>query len=67
MLLFSCLVSGPIAQLGEHLPCKQEVAGSTPAGSTIEDRLYRNVGVFGNFTAANLSKRKNSGLVSIAK
>jgi antitoxin component of MazEF toxin-antitoxin module len=26
---------GALAQLGEHLPCKQEVAGSIPAGSTI--------------------------------
>lgn len=27
-------VSGAIAQMGERLPCKQEVAGSIPAGST---------------------------------
>lgn len=26
---------GLLAQLGERLPCKQEVAGSNPAGSTI--------------------------------
>ena len=26
---------GPIAQTGERLPCKQDVVGSTPAGSTI--------------------------------
>ena len=26
---------GAVAQLGERLPCKQEVAGSTPARSTI--------------------------------
>ena len=26
--------SGAIAQLGERLPCTQEVAGSTPVGST---------------------------------
>ena len=25
---------GPVAQLGEHLPCKQEVVGSTPIRST---------------------------------
>ena len=25
---------GAIAQLGERLPCKQEVEGSTPSGST---------------------------------
>ena len=27
--------SGAIAQLGERLPCKQEVSGSIPLGSTI--------------------------------
>ena len=27
--------SGPVAQSGERLPCKQEAAGSIPAGSTI--------------------------------
>ena len=26
---------GPVAQLGEHLPCKQEVRGSSPLRSTI--------------------------------
>lgn len=26
--------AGGVAQLGEHLPCKQEVAGSTPVAST---------------------------------
>lgn len=26
---------GPIAQLGERLPCKQEVSGSIPLGSTL--------------------------------
>jgi hypothetical protein len=26
---------GDVAQLGEHLPCKQEVGGSTPLISTI--------------------------------
>src|SRR5699024_7734200 len=31
----SCLVGG-LAQLGEHLPYKQGVAGSSPASSTIE-------------------------------
>ena len=33
--------SGAIAQLGERLLCKQEVAGSIPAGSTnLVSRLY---------------------------
>ena len=31
------ILYGPIAQLGEHLPCKQEVAGSNLAGSTTTD------------------------------
>lgn len=26
---------GPLAQIGERLPCKQEAAGAEPAGSTI--------------------------------
>ena len=29
-------IEGDIAQLGERLPCKQEVAGSNPTISTIE-------------------------------
>ncbi len=28
---------GAIAQLGERLPCKQEVSGSIPLGSTINN------------------------------
>ena len=31
------LQSGGIAQMGERLPCKQEVAGSIPAVSTKQD------------------------------
>lgn len=27
-------LDGAVAQLGEHLPCKQEVTGSMPVGST---------------------------------
>ncbi len=27
-------ISGAVAQLGEHLLCKQEVVGSIPSGST---------------------------------
>ena len=30
---------GAIAQLGERLPCTQEVAGSTPVGSTSAPRM----------------------------
>ena len=30
-----CLVFGGVAQLGEHLPCKQGVMGSNPIISTI--------------------------------
>ena len=38
-LLFSAYIegSGAIAQLGERLLCKQEVAGSIPAGSITTD------------------------------
>ena len=36
-LHFSLYISyGALAHLGERLPCKQEVAGSSPAGSTKE-------------------------------
>lgn len=28
------VVNGGVAQMGEHLPCKQGVAGSSPATST---------------------------------
>ncbi len=31
---------GAIAQLGERLPCKQEVSGSIPLGSTIYGVLF---------------------------
>ena len=31
---------GPVAQLGEHLPCKQRVAGSTPVRSTINKKAH---------------------------
>ena len=41
---------GALAQLGERLLCKQEVAGSSPAGSTnlnpISSKLRRNVTLF---------------------
>lgn len=36
--LLRSLCAGALAQLGEHLPCKQEAAGSIPAGST---KLHR--------------------------
>ena len=34
------LFQGDVAQLGEHLPCKQEVSGSTPLISTIMNPAY---------------------------
>jgi hypothetical protein len=35
-------MSGAIAQLGEHLLCKQGVVGSIPTGSTnLSQRMYR--------------------------
>ena len=39
--LLVTVYSGAIAQLGERLLCKQGVAGSIPAGSTIPDALDR--------------------------
>ena len=38
-LPFLISVHGAIAQLGEHLLCKQGVVGSIPTGSTSEARL----------------------------
>ena len=36
MIIFnSPIENGPIAQLGEHLPYKQGVTGSSPVGTTI--------------------------------
>ena len=32
-------VFGAVAQLGERLPCTQEVSGSIPLGSTITDSV----------------------------
>lgn len=31
-----CLDYGVVVQMGEHLPCKQRVAGSSPASSTTQ-------------------------------
>jgi hypothetical protein len=33
-------IQGSIAQLGERLPCKQEVSGSIPLGSTSSKKRY---------------------------
>ena len=35
---YGYLVNGLVAQLGEHLSCKQKVEGSTPFESTNKDR-----------------------------
>ena len=46
LFTFLYISYGALAHLGERLPCKQEVAGSSPAGSTKEkfsigsSRLY---------------------------
>ena len=39
---------GAIAQLGERLPCTQEVGGSIPPGSTISGGLAWNQKFFNN-------------------
>ena len=36
LFTFLYISYGALAHLGERLPCKQEVAGSSPAGSTKE-------------------------------
>ena len=51
LLLFNCQASikpeseytlyGGVAQLGEHLPCKQGVKGSNPFISTIKERSLK--------------------------
>ena len=33
--------SGAVAQLGEHLVCNQEVTGSSPVSSTIQQRTQK--------------------------
>ena len=37
LFTFLYISYGALAHLGERLPCKQEVAGSSPAGSTKEE------------------------------
>ncbi len=44
------MVSGAIAQLGERLPCTQEVGGSIPPGST---KFNRSVASEHSFVASN--------------
>ncbi len=38
------LICGVLAQLGEHLPYKQRVIGSSPIGPTITDNLALPIG-----------------------
>jgi hypothetical protein len=49
--------SGAIAQLGEHLLCKQGVVGSIPTGSTIE--LYVGANLFAKSVAAKAAPTSN--------
>ena len=48
---------GAIAQLGEHLLCKQRVGGSIPPGSTIE--LYVGANLFAKRIAAKAAPTSN--------
>ena len=50
--------SGGLAQLGERLPCKQEVSGSIPLISTTKERLTE---------VANERKNVRSFIESLAK
>ena len=40
-------ISGILAQLGEHLPYKQRVIGSSPIGPTFKENLVRRYGSIG--------------------
>ena len=41
------IVDGVLAQLGEHLPYKQRVIGSSPIGPTFKENLVRRYGSIG--------------------
>ena len=41
------VVYGILAQLGEHLPYKQRVIGSSPIGPTFKENLVRRYGSIG--------------------
>ena len=41
--LYSCVPSGAVAQLGEHLLCKQGVTGSIPVRSTCRRQSFREI------------------------
>ena len=41
------LINGILAQLGEHLPYKQRVIGSSPIGPTFKENLVRRYGSIG--------------------
>ena len=47
-----CVGNGAIAQLGEHLLCKQGVVGSIPTGSTKPERTARMDGTPGRCCGA---------------
>ena len=59
--------SGGVAQLGEHLPCKQGVSGSNPLISTInKKKAPRNQKIFwGNKRWAYSSGGKSARLISV--
>ena len=50
-------IYGGLAQLGERLPCKQEVTGSIPVISTIEIRLKHS-----KFECFNLTSKEVGNL-----
>ena len=62
-------IDGDIAQLGERLPCKQEVSGSNPLVPTNENQTVAEMQlsdfyvcysrVFQRFSAAGLSRKSN--------
>ena len=59
--------SGALAQLGEHLPCKQKVVGSNPTGSTfavlaqLGEHLFYTQGAAGSSPANGTRFRSTTG------
>ncbi len=57
--------NGALAQLGERLPCTQEVSGSIPLGSTIKDNQNKDPGYLAQLARAFGSYPKGRGFDSL--
>ena len=68
------VTSGIIAQLGEHLPYKQGVTGSSPVGPISQDKLFklamlcmRNVTATSSQDAQNASRSREKHFAGVAE